>query len=918
MVRNLIAVSSACLPCFAVSLPVASGQTADALPGAGPTASPYVLWYDQPARTAMTQALPVGNGRLGGLVFGATDRERIAFTVDSLWTGDTNPSGEYSSMGSYQAFGDLFLAIENPLVTTAQVSSPSGQQPSVPGEGVAASFDDDPTTKWCVSMGTPPVAQPARRGQGQAASQPAAPAPVGIPVVWSVVLPEGAKPVTSYTFTSARDTPRRDPRTWEFAGSNDGQTWTTLDRRQDRRAIGARGGTDTYEIKTPGAYRHYRLTIEANNGEPLVQLAEIGLLTADGGAVTGYRRDLDLTTASAGTRFSRDGVEFERDVFASAADNVMVVRWRASKPGAISGSIQLRGTHDEKTAVSASTATFSGALANGMKYAAAARVSHKGGTVSVRGSDVAVDGCDEVTVVLAAETNYAMNPDTNYRSDVDPAQRVAAQVAAAALKGYDVLKAAHLRDFQPIFNRVALDVGESTAAQKAMPTNLRKVEAFKTVDPDFEELLFQYGRYLLISCSRPGALPANLQGLWNDSNRPPWFSDYHSNINVQMNYWPAEVTNLAEMHTPFFDLIRSQLPAWRTATNSAPEYKTNTGAPNTRGFAIRTSHNISGGMGWKWDKTANAWYCQHLWEHYAFGQDQQYLRDVAYPVIKETTEFWEDHLKTLPDGRLVVPRGWSPEHGPTEDGVSYNQQIVYDLFTNYVQAATVLGVDDEYRAKVAAMRDKLVGPAIGRWGQLQEWMTDRDEENNHHRHTSHLFAVFPGRQIGVTKTPELAKAAKVSLDARGIDAGSDVREWSFAWRTSLYARLHDGESAHRMVQQLFSDRNTCPNMFGLHPPMQIDGNLGVTAGIAEMLVQSHEGEIYLLPALPTVWPSGSVKGLRARGGYEVDIAWADNKLTSATVRAKNPGKATIRYGSKTAEVAVEPAKPVSVEKSLMD
>jgi alpha-L-fucosidase 2 len=468
-----------------------------------------------------------------------------------------------------------------------------------------------------------------------------------------------------------------------------------------------------------------------------------------------------------------------------------------------------------------------------------------------------------------------------------------------------------------LFNRVSADFGASSAAQAALPTDQRKLEAFKTVDPGLEALLFQYGRYLMISCSRPGGLPANLQGLWNDNNTPPWHSDYHANINIQMNYWPVEVANLGECLTPFFDLVASQLPAWREATAQAKEFKMADGKFTQRGFALRTSHNITGGMGWKWDKTANAWYCQHLWEHYAFGRDKNYLRTVAYPIMRETCEFWEDHLKALPDGRLVVPNGWSPEHGPDEDGVTYNQEIVWDLFNNFVSAADVLGMDKNYRDQVAAMRDKLVTPKIGKWGQLQEWMTDRDDPNDHHRHTSHLFAVYPGTQISASKTPELAKAAKISLDARGIANDSDVREWSFAWRTALYARLRDAEHAHGMLQQLFSARNTCENLFGLHPPMQIDGNFGITAGIAEMLVQSQAGEIELLPALPAEWPTGKISGLRARGGYEVGLAWQDGKLVSATVKnISGTGKCRVRYGDQVVDLALTPGQVKSLDSRL--
>jgi len=701
---------------------------------------------------AMNEALPIGNGRLGGLIFGAPARERISLNEDSLWTGGENLSGNYDTMGAYQLLGNVFV--------------------NLPGH------------------------------------------------------------------TNAVD----------------------------------------------------------------------------------YRRDLELGDALSHVSYTADGVKFQREFFCSHPAQVLVAQFSADKKAAYTGSLELVDGHAAKVVVAGNRLTASGTLSNGLKFEWQVLALPQGGTVmavaDTNSTRIEFKDCDGLTLLIAAGTDYIFDYAKKYHGK-DPHDRVTAQIEAAAKKSFARLKAEHVKDFQALFNRVSADFGAASAAQTALPTDQRKLEAFKTVDPGLEALLFQYGRYLMISCSRPGGLPANLQGLWNDNNTPPWHSDYHANINIQMNYWPVEVANLGECHTPLFDLLASQLPAWREATAKVKDFRLADGSFTKRGFAIRTSHNITGGMGWKWDKTANAWYCQHLWEHYAFGRDKNYLRTVAYPIMRETCEFWEDHLKALPDGRLVVPNGWSPEHGPDEDGVTYNQEIVWDLFNNFVSAADVLGMDKNYRDQVAALRDKLVTPKIGKWGQLQEWMTDRDDPNDHHRHTSHLFAVYPGTQISAGKTPELAKAAKISLDARGIANDSDVREWSFAWRTALYARLRDAEHAHGMLQQLFSARNTCENLFGLHPPMQIDGNFGITAGIAEMLVQSQAGEIELLPALPAEWPTGKISGLRARGGYEVSLAWQDGKLVSATVKnVSGTGPVTLRYGGQTVELELKRGKTKSLNASL--
>ena len=653
--------------------------------------------------------------------------------------------------------------------------------------------------------------------------------------------------------------------------------------------------------------------------------------------VRDYRRSLDLVRGLHEVSYEKDGVHFRREAWASNPAQVIVLRLSADKPGQYSGAIELSDRHGAHLAAANGRLYATGSLAgwrlpdadaqtapsgNAMSYASQVQVLNEGGTLSVDGPRIVFSGCDALTLVLGAGTSYVLDAARGFQGE-HPLARVTGQVSAAAARPADALRSEHERDFSGLMQRVALDLGEAGAARRALPTDARILAYTKQgADPELEAQYFQYGRYLLASSSR-GSLPANLQGLWNNSLTPPWNSDYHTNINIQMNYWPADVANLGELAQPFFDFVTGVAPVWRRA--SAAEFKGADGRP-ARGWTLRTESNPFGATGYLWNKTANAWYARHFWEHYAFSGDRAFLREVAYPVLKEASAFWEDTLKELPDGRLVAPQGWSPEHGPVEDGVSYDQQIVWDLFNNTVEASTVLGADPALRARLAALRDRLAAPRVGSWGQLLEWLDEKkdpvlDTPADTHRHVSHLYALYPGRQIDLLRTPALAQAARRTLDARG-DAGTG---WSMAWKMAFRARLHEGERAHQMLRGLLatpgaraleqagpgSEHNnaggTYPNMLDAHPPFQIDGNFGATAAIAELLLQSHGGEIVLLPALPAAWPDGKASGLRARGGVEVDIAWKGGRLESAALRrVAGEGAATVRYGGRALGLTLAP------------
>ncbi|NKI68496.1 glycosyl hydrolase [Collimonas pratensis] len=821
---------------------------------------------------------------------------------------------------------------QNPSTQPLYVFSPSGHGmgalTSSSSQRIDSSVDGNANTKWCVFVNPGDIVQ------------------------WQIDL-GAAQAISSYALTSANDVPARDPQAWTLAGSNDGVSWTQMDS-QSSAPFASRGLQKTFALAGSTGYRYWRFNFDtskcpadAGSGDPKTghfQLAEIVLssatFTTAGKAVAcEYQRRLNLQNGLQTTSYLYNGNYIIRETFASKVDNVIVMQLRSEHPGGLSGLLQLTSgqSGDAITAlVSASeeSLSFSSSLANNaLNYAAKIRLIRTNGSAAQSGAGIQFSACDSILLLLDARTNYAPSYSGGWRGSSVPLTVVNSTLSAAAAQSFAAMYASHYSDFQPLMTAVDANWGNSSATLTSLPTDLR-LSAYQSAaggkDPTLEQSRFHLGRYLLASCSRKGGLPANLQGLWNNSNNPPWFSDYHNDINIQMCYWSAESTALPDCHLPLSDFIVNQAPALRVATQA--------NFPGSSGWAARTSQSIFGGSSWEYFTPTNAWYMQHMWEHYAFSQDMNYLQTVAYPMIKEVAQFWTSggqlvknsagqYLVAANPKNAKVSNSGSPEQGPAEDGVMFGQELVWDVFQNFQKATSALtnagltpAGDSALLATVQAMQAKLAPNLIGAKGQLQEFQEDYEsnatlEANKGlsltHRHTSHLIALYPGSQITPSATPALAQAAKVALLARcglplgtasgqvvAADVSSDsAASWPWTWRCALFARLADAENALVMIQGSLQ-RNTMPNLFTAMMPetFQIDGDLGMPGAMTEMLLQSHEGVIVLLPACPAAWQAaGSFTGLRARGGYKVSCAWSNGSVTSYSIIAdKAPNKAAVK------------------------